>query len=300
MFRGISVLSAALLIASAAWANAQSFKAQSFSAMQAQQHAMVSLVAERSAAVPGQTLSVGLRFELDPHWHIYWRNPGDSGGPPTIEWKLPEGFQAGEFEWPAPRRIAVGETVVNYGYEADVLLPLTLRVPASAKPGTQVDLAGHVKYLICSELCVPAKADVKLTIPIAASNAASGADGAKGASGAAAAPSPSAPLFADARKRTPQPAPSSWKTHATLANRQFDLAIDTGKREPAAGATFFPLTASQIDDSAPQQATPTARGIRLTLRASDQLTAAPRTLSGVLVLANSQAYTINAPVTGSP
>src|SRR5690242_17206704 len=107
------------------------------------QHANVTLVSERAAAVPGQAVTVGLRFELDPHWHIYWRNPGDSGGPPTIDWKLPEGFQAGEFQWPAPTRMAVGGTLVNYGYEADVLLPLTLRVPASAKPGTQVDLSGH-------------------------------------------------------------------------------------------------------------------------------------------------------------
>lgn len=272
---------------------------------QAQQHAMVSLVAEHAAAVPGQPLSIGLRFEIDPHWHIYWRNPGDSGGPPTIEWKLPAGFQAGEFEWPAPQRIPIGETLVNYGYEADVLLPLSLRVPATAKPGTQVDLAGHVKYLICSDLCVPAKADVKLTVPIVAASASASASAAQAQTSAA---SPAAPLFADARKRTPQPAPSNWKAHATLANRQFDLTIDTGtaiaRREPAAaalaGATFFPLTASQIDDSAPQQATPTPRGLRLTLRAADQLTAAPRTLSGVLVLANSQAYTINASVTGNP
>jgi DsbC/DsbD-like thiol-disulfide interchange protein len=292
--RGILVLSAALLVSAAA--HAQSFKSSS-----SQQHAMVSLVSERTAALPGQALSVGLRFEIDPHWHIYWRNPGDSGGPPTIEWKLPEGFQAGEFQWPAPQRIPVGDTLVNYGYEADVLLTLSVRVPASAKPDTQVDLAGHVKYLICSDLCVPAKADVKLTIPIAAS----GGNG----SGAAAAPAPApiASLFADARKRVPQPAPSSWKTRATLANRQFDLTVDTGTATGTganagalAGATFFPLTPSQIDDAAPQKVTQTPRGVRLTLRASDQLTAAPRTLNGVLVLSNSQAYTINASVTGTP
>jgi DsbC/DsbD-like thiol-disulfide interchange protein len=249
-----------------------------------QQHAMISLVAERTAAVPGQPLAVGLHFEIDPHWHIYWRNPGDSGGPPTIEWKLPPGFEAGGFEWPVPQRIDVGGTLVNYGYEADVLLPLTMRVPASAKPGTSVDLGGRVKYLICSDLCVPARADVSLTVPVAATG------------GAATSPSPAAPLFAQTRARIPKPAPSSWRTTATLANRQFDLTIDTGTRET--GAQFFPLTAGQIDDSAPQQATPTARGIRLTLRASEQLTAAPRTLAGLVVFPDHRAFTIDAPVSG--
>jgi len=250
---------------------------------QAQQHAMITLIAEQTAAVPGRPLSLGLRFEIDPRWHIYWRNPGDSGGPPTVDWRLPDGFQAGEFQWPAPQRIAVGGTLVNYGYEADVLLPLTVRVPATAKPGTQVDLVGHVKYLICSDLCVPARADVKLTVPIAASAA------------NAVSPSPSASLFTQTRTRVPQPAPSTWSARAGFANRQFDLTIDTGRRE--ANALFFPLVSSQIDDSAPQQATPTARGIRFTLRASDQLTAEPPALSGVIVLSESQAYTISAPVT---
>jgi DsbC/DsbD-like thiol-disulfide interchange protein len=254
---------------------AQSFKSS-------QQHAMVRLVAERTAAVPGQAVSIGVQFEIDPRWHIYWRNPGDSGGPPIIEWQLPDGFQAGELQWPAPKRIEVS-TLINYGYESDVLLPLTLHVPATAKPGSEVALAGHVKYLICSDLCVPGNADVKLTLPIAASAASAGA------------PSPAADLFAQARTQLPQPAPRTWVAKATFGNRHFDLSVQTGKRE--ASGTFFPLVPSQIDDSAPPQITPTDRGIRFGLRASDQLTAEPHTLTGVLVLADGKAYTISAPVT---
>jgi DsbC/DsbD-like thiol-disulfide interchange protein len=246
---------------------------------QQQQHAVVTLVAEKSAAVPGQPVTLGLRFEIDPHWHTYWVNPGDSGGPPAIQWKLPPGFEAGAFEWPVPQRIPIGQNLLNYGYEADVLLPMTVRVPASAQPGTQVELAGSVAYLICSDLCVPARANVHLTLPIAAS---------------AGAPSSTASLFAQNRARIPRPAPASWKVSAAFVNHQFELSIDTGQRETA--AQFFPLVAGQITDSAPQTATPTARGIRLTLRASDQLTKAPRSLSGVVVLSETRAYTIDAPV----
>ncbi len=269
---------------------AQSFKSS-------QQHAMVRLVAERSAAVPGQAVSIGVQFEIDPHWHIYWRNPGDSGGPPIIEWQLPDGFQAGELQWPAPKRIEVS-TLINYGYESDVLLPLTLHVPATAKPGSDVAIAGHVKYLICSELCVPGSADVKLTLPIAAtaSAATASAAAASAAAASAGAPSPAADLFTQARAQLPQPAPRPWVAKATFGNRHFDLSIHTGKRE--ASATFFPLVPSQIDDSAPPQITPLDRGIRVGLRASDQLTAAPPTLTGVVVLADGKAYTISAPVKG--
>ena len=51
----------------------------------------------------------------------YWRNPGDSGLPPTLDWKLPSGLDAGAMQWPPPRAIPVGP-LVNYGYEGEVLL----------------------------------------------------------------------------------------------------------------------------------------------------------------------------------
>ena len=251
-----------------------------FAPSSSSQHAIVTLVAEKSAAVPGQALTLGVRFEIDPKWHIYWVNPGDSGGPPTIDWKLPPGWQAEAFEWPVPQRIEIGGGLVNYGYEADVLLPVTVRVPEKARPGTQVDLIGHVKYMICSELCVPARADINLAVTIAA---------------AAGAPSPLASVFAQTRPRIPQRQPPTMHAQATFAKRQFVLTIETGQREPAT-AQFFPLASGLIDDSAPLPPTPTARGITFTLRAPEQLTAAPKMLQGVVVFSDTRAYTITAPV----
>jgi len=251
-----------------------------FAPSSSSQHAIVTLVAEKSAAVPGQALTLGVRFEIDPKWHIYWVNPGDSGGPPTIDWKLPPGWQAEAFEWPVPQRIEIGGGLVNYGYEADVLLPVTVRVPEKARPGTQVDLIGHVKYMVCSELCVPARADINLAVTIAA---------------AAGAPSPLASVFAQTRPRIPQRQPPTMHAQATFAKRQFVLTIETGQREPAT-AQFFPLASGLIDDSAPLPPTPTARGITFTLRAPEQLTAAPKMLQGVVVFSDTRAYTITAPV----
>ena len=49
----------------------------------------MTLLSEQPQATPGQTLLLGLRFELIPHWHVYWRNPGASGAAPVIRWTLP-------------------------------------------------------------------------------------------------------------------------------------------------------------------------------------------------------------------
>jgi len=58
-----------------------------------------SLVSSHDSVAPGQEFYIALRTELDEHWHIYWRNPGDSGEPTHIEWELPDGVTAGEINW---------------------------------------------------------------------------------------------------------------------------------------------------------------------------------------------------------
>jgi DsbC/DsbD-like thiol-disulfide interchange protein len=61
-----------------------------------------SLVAEFSSIQPGVPFSVGLYLAMDAGWHSYWINPGDAGMPTSIEWDLPNGFQAGDIQWPHP------------------------------------------------------------------------------------------------------------------------------------------------------------------------------------------------------
>jgi len=241
-------------------------------------HARVSLVAERSAAVPGRPLALGLRFEIDPGWHIYWRNPGDSGGPPVVTWQLPSGFTAGAFEWPAPTRVEVAG-LVNYGYQGAVLLPLTIAVPAGAVIGSTARLAASVEYQICSSVCMLGKTSVELAVLVAE------------ASGG---PSSNAPLFADARARLPKPAPASWRVRAWVANHALTVTIETGARE--ARGTLFPLEPGLVHDSAPQEVTPLASGIQFTQPLFDQAAASPKTFTGVVVLGDGRAYEVRAPV----
>ena len=69
----------------------------------------------------GKTLWLGLEMVHQPEWHTYWRNPGDSGLPTVLQWKLPEGLVAGNLIWPVPRRIPIGP-LANFGYEDTLLL----------------------------------------------------------------------------------------------------------------------------------------------------------------------------------
>jgi len=73
----------------------------------------VKLVSDVSSVKPDQTFSIGVLFEIEPGWHIYWRNPGDSGLPTKVDLELPDGFKADEIKWPIP---------IHFTRESEILI----------------------------------------------------------------------------------------------------------------------------------------------------------------------------------
>jgi thiol:disulfide interchange protein/DsbC/DsbD-like thiol-disulfide interchange protein len=128
-------------------------------------HVTAELVAQQTAIQPGQTLQIGLRLQHIPHWHTYWRNPGDSGLPTSLRWTLPVGSSVSAIDWPAPQRLPVGP-LLNYGYEGDLLLPMQYTAPADARPGETLTLRAKGDWLVCKEVCIPETALLELQLPV--------------------------------------------------------------------------------------------------------------------------------------
>jgi DsbC/DsbD-like thiol-disulfide interchange protein len=103
----------------------------------------------------------GIEIRLDPGWKTYWRYPGDSGVPPTLDFAGSENVKSVSTLWPAPERFADGAGGYSIGYHGDVVLPLQVIPNDAAKPS-----ALHVKlgYAVCGKLCVPAEAQHTLTL----------------------------------------------------------------------------------------------------------------------------------------
>ncbi len=78
-------------------------------------HLHVQLIVPSSALTRGQSSNAGLYFKLEPGWHVYWKNAGDSGEPPRMKWTLPDGVSAGPLQFPAPRRLPLGP-LMEIGY----------------------------------------------------------------------------------------------------------------------------------------------------------------------------------------
>src|SRR5208282_6152438 len=202
--RGIVRLTACAMLAFAGRSNAQS---------PGESRLKVELISDQAKSTPGQPLWVGVLFRLEQGWHVYWQNPGDSGEPPKVQWDLPTGFVAGSIRWPQPIRLG-GGSVVDYGYEGQVLLMAPIRGSSSRNATSLPSLSADVKYIVCRDMCIPGKAHITLSGPAGGDWAAWHA------------------LFEQTRAQLPRPAPASWKVTAVSDKQHFILSVEARPQAP--------------------------------------------------------------------
>jgi len=104
----------------------------------------------------------GFEIKLAPGALTYWRDPGDSGVPPTFDFAGSVNIAKVEPVFPAPKRIKEADGGEALGYEGGVVVPMRVEPVDSAKP---VTLALHASYAVCEKVCLPAEARLKLTLP---------------------------------------------------------------------------------------------------------------------------------------
>jgi thiol:disulfide interchange protein DsbD len=227
------------------------------------------LVAETTSLAPASTLWVDLHLAIKPGWHVYWRNPGDSGLPTTIEWSLPSGFSAGAISWPVPEHFVQGG-IGNYGYarSADLLVPIS--VAPDVATGSNAVLSAQASWLVCAEICIPGGATLSVNLPIVA--------------GPGARDHARAELFATARRQLPLPA--AFETRFVSGADEYRLLVPeaalAGLRGPT--GTFFPNDGSVIDHAAEPRTSRGTNGLEIALKKANAKAATPATLDGVLAL----------------
>jgi DsbC/DsbD-like thiol-disulfide interchange protein len=138
-------------------------RAQDSSQWQKDSHSAVRLVAgSRSGAV----LLGGIAFQLQPGWHTYWRNPGDSGVPPRFDFSKSDNVETVTVLWPAPMKFDDGAGGIALGYVRQVVLPLRIVAKNADRP---VTLRADINYAVCEKLCIPVEASAELAFNSVAS-----------------------------------------------------------------------------------------------------------------------------------
>lgn len=128
-------------------------------------HIEVALVSELDGAKVGQEQWLGILLSTEKHWHTYWRNAGDSGEPPTVNWQSPSDITFGEFHWPIPTQIPVAH-LTNYGYEGKTLLMVPFTINKLAPEVSRVSITADLSWLVCKEDCIPGWATLSIELPV--------------------------------------------------------------------------------------------------------------------------------------
>ncbi len=233
-------------------------------------HAVVDLVSERSVAVPGETIYLGLHLVLDEDWHVYWRNPGDAGLSPVIHWD--EGgpvsgtTQGADFTWPLPELLPVlpGE-IMDYGYSDAVTLPFAFTVPGDVTG--LIRFSGTADYLICKDVCIPETAPLDFTLEVGAAQVPDMAGGA---------------LIADALAAEPAPLAGAATANVEAETLTLSVRPDALALDQVASARFFPY-GNEILHAKPQAVSLGAEGLSLAM-AAEPREPLGETLAGVLAV----------------
>lgn len=214
------------------------------------EHATTRLLSEGAGLVPGETTTLILDQTLQDGWHVYWKNPGDSGLPLALKWTLPQGYAAGEVTYPVPHRVPIGP-LVNYGFFGRPAFLIPLAVPKTAKPGSSVSLRLKAGWLICADICVPEEGAFTLQLPVVAR----------------AAPDPDGATIAAAARRA---APAAYDAPGALSFDGKTLTLSIAKPAGAkGGAYFFPEAPGLFEPSAPQTASFDSDRLQIKVAAAD-------------------------------
>lgn len=228
------------------------------------------LVSEVLSVRPEEPFWVALHLKMGKGWHTYWINPGEGGLATKVEWRLPDGIEAGPLQWPYPVKFETAG-IVNYGYEGEILLLSEMKAPASLKDGDSFKIGARAEWLACKKICIPGNAELKIKFVVRDLNSGRRNRWAE--------------TFDKIRTELPSDFPG-WKVGANAEGRKIRVLLEPSVRSAARlkEVYFFAEDKAVIDYSAAQKFLKKGNVYYLSLvKAEAAAKKAPSRLRGVLV-----------------
>jgi len=119
-------------------------------------HTRVRLLSEYQTVNGKSPFWLLVEFDIQPGWHTYWQNPGDSGTAPNFRWQLPDGWEASAIHWLPPKKIPAGP-FLNYGYSGKAY-HLVKVTPKPVKSNGIIQIELKADWLVCEVECIPEEA----------------------------------------------------------------------------------------------------------------------------------------------
>jgi thiol:disulfide interchange protein DsbD len=229
-------------------------------------HVEAQLVARHTTFQPGKPIEAALRLKIIDHWHTYWRNPGDSGLPTKLKWTLPEGFTAGEIQWPYPKKLPLGP-LMNFGYEGEVLHLVAIQTPTTFMPGERVTFRAKADWLVCADVCIPEDGVVTLSLTAADSTPAVNSQW----------------EAAFARTKAALPSQTLNDVSVVIDGMTATINVKMKAMTDASAVAFYPHRDDVMANAGRQGFSKTPDGFALTVALADPKNNELKTLDGVLV-----------------
>ncbi|NVJ07948.1 thioredoxin family protein [Myxococcus sp. AM001] len=154
-----------LLVAAVAWADLPASAVASSAPDEGDPRIEGALLVDATQVKPGDSFRVGVRFRLDPGWHVYWKNPGDSGLETEVAWDTP-GVTVGPLQWPFPQTFRTSDGfITTHGYDGEAILVADAKAVEGAATG-MVTVSAAVEALVCEVHCIPAELMLTRSIPL--------------------------------------------------------------------------------------------------------------------------------------
>ncbi len=124
------------------------------------------LVLGAAEIAPGAQFPVGILFDIERGWHIYWINPGDSGLATRVKFSAPGRFTVGPLLWPTPQEFDQPGGLRGFGYEDSVMLSALVQAPARLEGSAPAAVRADVGWLACAAICVHGRATLEAKLPV--------------------------------------------------------------------------------------------------------------------------------------
>lgn len=125
----------------------------------------IKIITDTETVEPGTMIKVGVYFKVDPGWHIYWKNPGDSGLPTKVKHLVPEGFEIKQTHYPVPKTFLREGNILDYGYEDELLLITDIYVPKDTDI-KKFKIKSEALWVVCKEVCIAGSREIELQFPV--------------------------------------------------------------------------------------------------------------------------------------
>ena len=104
---------------------------------------------------------IGLEFNLEPGWKIYWRQPGDSGLPPKLDFSLSKNLSSFEMKWPYPIKELEAANILTNVYKDNIIIPIKISVFDKSKT---LYLDAALSFQVCKDICIPLETSLFLKL----------------------------------------------------------------------------------------------------------------------------------------